>query len=133
MDRITDRLYIGSFTDAEDRVNLREHGVRTVVTLCPRESVNTDIHRPLTDGKNPQEQFDEAVDAALERIRQGNRVLVHCAAGVSRSAAVCATLLAVREHRSFADALETVKKQRPRIDPHPGLKDNAKRYIERHD
>lgn len=129
MNRLSDYLYVGDFADAEDRNMLNENAIYTVVTLCDKESENTDVYRPLFDKKNEQERFDEAVDEALASVRNNERTLVHCAAGVSRSATVAATAYAVLEDCSFKEAMETVKRKHPKADPHPGLMVNAQKYL----
>ena len=47
--------------------------------------------------------------------------LVHCAFGVSRSAAVCAAWLISRRHFSLPQALETIRQARPGASPNIGF------------
>ena len=56
-------------------------------------------------------------------------VLVHCKAGVSRSAAVLATAIAAADDRSFHDALDDVHSARPVATPNPALVESAVTYL----
>jgi len=53
---------------------------------------------------------------SLEQKKKGNPVLVHCAHGHGRSAAMlCAILIEEGKARSVKDAEALIKKQRPRV------------------
>lgn len=63
-----------------------------VVTLCGYTVDETDVHIPFDDSPDfDANQFEEAVDVVVEKLRDGERVLVHCNAGINRSPAVAAT------------------------------------------
>jgi Dual specificity phosphatase, catalytic domain len=69
----------------------------------------------------------EVIDQAALYPRQGNNVrqdqacLVHCARGVSRSAAVCAAWLMSRRQMSLEHALSMIRSVRPQVSPNLGL------------
>jgi Dual specificity phosphatase, catalytic domain len=54
-----------------------------------------------------------------ERLRAGQRVLVHCYAGVNRSATICCAALMLLEGISAADALARVRENHPSCRPDP--------------
>lgn len=129
MKRIVEDLYISDQYDAENDVLLDEHGIDLVVTLCSYRNPSTDIHHPLVDGEDSQPQFDHAVEL-IDVARDGRTtVLVHCTAGISRSVAVVATVLATTEGLEFDDALERIERVHERADPEPGLRTHAERYL----
>jgi atypical dual specificity phosphatase len=102
-----------------------------VLTLSRRPEPLTTHHHPLDDGANNRPgEFDDAVDTARALVRQDGPVLVHCAAGISRSSTVLATTLAVEEGTTFEEALTVVQRHRERACPHPALREQARRYIE---
>jgi atypical dual specificity phosphatase len=102
-----------------------------VLTLSRRPEPLTTHHHPLDDGANNRpREFDDAVDTARALVRQDGPVLVHCAAGISRSSTVLATTLAVEDERSFAEGLTVVQRHRERACPHPALREQARRYVE---
>lgn len=49
-------------------------------------------------------------------------MLVHCVMGVSRSAAVVLGYMMRRGRMTLADALATLRKQRPSVNPHEGFR-----------
>ncbi|XP_023657435.1 dual specificity protein phosphatase 19 [Paramormyrops kingsleyae] len=59
---------------------------------------------------------------------EGGVVLVHCNAGVSRSAAIVIGYLMSREGLAFNAALALVKAARPAIRPNPGFYEQLKDY-----
>ena len=69
----------------------------------------------------------DIIDHVVLCPRQGNNVrqdqacLVHCARGVSRSAAVCAAWLMSRRRMSLEHALGMIRSVRPQISPNLGL------------
>jgi protein-tyrosine phosphatase len=54
-----------------------------------------------------------------DRLREGRRVLVHCYAGVNRSATVCCAALILLEGLSAEDALWRVRERHPVAWPDP--------------
>jgi protein-tyrosine phosphatase len=59
----------------------------------------------------------------IERLRAGQRVLVHCSAGLNRSVTICCAVLILLERVSAEAALEWVREHHPwaRPDTHHWL------------
>jgi hypothetical protein len=55
----------------------------------------------------------------IERLRAGQRVLVHCSAGFNRSTTICCAALMLLEQLSAEAALERVRQQHPWAKPDP--------------
>jgi len=88
-------------------------------------------HISIPDGAGSYLDFKQAVDIALERIQNDEEVLIHCAAGVSRSVAVATTVVACRRETGFEDELGRVKSSRNSgINPAPALRRYGQRYVE---
>ncbi len=73
-------------------------------------------HLPIFDGNAPGQSFTAAwpakTEALLERLRVGERVLLHCKGGLGRTGTVAAMLL-IDAGLSPADAIEAVREARP--------------------
>ncbi|XP_078536612.1 dual specificity protein phosphatase 19 [Lissotriton helveticus] len=72
--------------------------------------------------------FLESFDFLEKVKKEGGVVLVHCNAGVSRSAAVVIGFLMHSEGLNFARAFSTVKNARPAICPNPGFMEQLHKY-----
>ncbi|WP_323675125.1 dual specificity protein phosphatase family protein [Halorubellus sp. PRR65] len=101
-----------------------------VLSLTRDVQPATTRHRPFADDLDHDPvAFRTAVDDARRLLAADGDVLVHCKAGVSRSAAVLATALAADEDHSFRDALGVVQRARPVATPNPALVESAVAYL----
>lgn len=141
MNKITDQLYVTDIQTVRERP-LGE--INHVVTVC-QDSVEDNIPGDVTydyfcmadgveSGQVPGdasfEMFEKAADRVVAGLTVGNKVLVHCHAGVSRSVAVATAALAVTEDLTTEEALQRVRLARPIADPHDMLWLHADRYVE---
>ena len=136
MDAIADGLFVGTFNDAESTIRLRDCSVDAVVSLthdipCVPGVPVTRI--PMVDGpQNDVQTFEQAVIETLELLDAGDRVLVHCSAGASRSPAVAATALALHNQIGLEAAFEQVKNCRDAVDPHEAVVRQTARVYTQH-
>lgn len=65
----------------------------------------------------------------IHHAREAGGILVHCIAGVSRSATVVTAYIMCKDHMSFREALALVKARRPRASPNSGFCEQLK-YLE---
>lgn len=100
MHRITEKLYISDWIEANSRDFLEGNDIKCVLNVC-RERDNDNIegvkytHYPMIDGEGTTgEQLEYAVKTLELLINENNKVLVHCLAGVSRSPMVVALYIA---------------------------------------
>jgi protein-tyrosine phosphatase len=136
MDEIIPALWI---SDAQSVRNLEPpHRFDEVVTLGyldilgyerPEESTTGDSY-VFVDGPHEYEVFEAAVNYTLNALRDEQTVLVHCQAGVSRSAGVCGTTLAIWDSIPIETALQQVEDARPRIDPAPPIRASMQRFVD---
>ena len=101
-----------------------------VLSLTEDAHPATTHHHPFVDGRDHDfAQFHAAVDDARVLFARDGDVLVHCKAGISRSATVLATAIAAESGQSLRDALELVRSARPVATPHPALVESAVAYL----
>ncbi|MBN3298172.1 DUS10 phosphatase, partial [Amia calva] len=119
-------LYLGNERDAQDLGLLLGLGVGYVVnvtTHLPLYHQHCGLLRykrlPATDNsrQNLRQYFEEVFEFIEEAHQSGQGVLVHCQAGVSRSATVVIAYLMKHTLMTMTDAYKYVKGRRPVISP----------------
>jgi len=124
--QITDYLYISAWPRGEHAGEIRALGVRLILSMHWRRPVKTVGHPPVRllwlptvdTPLTPMPMFllRRGVEAALPVIRQGEKVLVHCKAGVHRSVAMACCVLIGAGYTAEA-AMRLVKDRRAVADP----------------
>ncbi|CAL8362982.1 unnamed protein product [Lota lota] len=119
-------LFLGNERDAQDLdllLRLNVGFVVNVTTHLPLYHVTTGLVRykrlPATDNsrQNLQQYFEEAFEFIEEAHQTGKGVLVHCQAGVSRSATVVIAYLMKHTLMTMTDAYKYVRGRRPVVSP----------------
>ncbi len=91
-------------------------------TWCEDESVYpSDRRAQKGEGSRGMSSNDLAEEAGwvIDHLRSGERVLVHCSAGMNRSASVCCAALILLEGLSAEASLERVREHHPWARPDP--------------
>lgn len=128
LSQVTSSLYISSGVAANNKLMLSSNQITTVINVSV-EVVNTlyeDIQYvqvPVAD--TPVSRLCDFFDSIADHIhsvemKQG-RTLLHCAAGVSRSATLCLAYLMKYHAMSLLDAHKWTKSCRPIIRPNNGF------------
>ncbi|XP_030217129.1 dual specificity protein phosphatase 10 [Gadus morhua] len=119
-------LFLGNERDAEDLdllLRLNVGFVVNVTTHLPLYHLTTGLVRykrlPATDNskQNLQQYFEEVFEFIEEAHQTGKGVLVHCQAGVSRSATVVIAYLMKHTLMTMTDAYKYVRGRRPVVSP----------------
>ena len=140
--RITDTLHLGARPGPEDVEGLKEAGITHVVSCLPenrRELIGfleTDFETrffPLRDSIHQDitpsvPRFLDAVSRVQDR---GGQFLVHCEAGVSRSATLAVAFVMHAEAQGFYDAFHRVRSRRPAVLPNIGFASQLQRLEHR--
>jgi protein-tyrosine phosphatase len=132
---VADDLLIGAYPqDDGDVAALRDAGVTRVLNLvqdleydaggrdaCVLALAGAGIeeHRiEIIDyGSLLPGQIELATRTALRWLDEGERVYVHCRAGMQRSATVAAALVMLRDGLALPDALERIRARKPSANP----------------
>jgi len=88
--------------------------------------------RDLADGPNPSEPVWVKIKTALNALQSGQRVLLQCAAGVSRSNAIAAAVISLRESIPYGRALGKVREKVPRANPNQPIQTSVQHAIREH-
>ncbi|KAK6741823.1 hypothetical protein RB195_009599 [Necator americanus] len=130
MNEIIPNLYLGSLRDATDVDQLKKHRIQYIVSVH-----DLTAHHPAHENlKVLKIQLSDCSSADISshfattnqfihnaRLKQA-AVLVHCLAGVSRSATVVVAYLMTLCDMSFFNALTFLSKKRPVINPNFGFR-----------
>jgi protein-tyrosine phosphatase len=88
--------------------------------------------RDLEDGLNEPGVIWRKVGAALCALSLGNKVAIRCHAGISRSNAIAAAVLAIRENRSYNQALEIMRERIPTAQPNEEIVEAVQTALNTH-
>jgi hypothetical protein len=122
-DEIIRGVWIGNAEDAADGEWLRTTGIQTVFnctkTLPFHPSVPNQYRVPVDDNlqpaeiKNMEDWAPEIAYKILHEYNAGRRILVHCHAGMQRSATAVAFFLLVLTGRPLIQVLYLIQSRRP--------------------
>lgn len=124
---ITDDLYIGNMPQVTDYEGLRELGIRLIINMRFSRRPFPDTHqtpiktlwlRTLDNPLFPMpvSKLMRGAKAALETIREGGKVYVHCAYGRHRGVAMGACVLIAQGYEPEA-AMQLITERRLVADP----------------
>lgn len=88
-------------------------------------------HIPLVDGQADYNDFKRAVELLIEKIRDNEKVLVNCSAGISRSVTVSAVALTFVTGGDLDDWVGKIMEERGnKINPSPELLYLGEKYLD---
>lgn len=137
-DNLKGRLYLGDWEASTDQELIEWQRINSVVTVMSKSMIQ--LTKPSLKQVNqhgvPAEDspnfdiysyFPTATQFIHESLMNGN-VLVHCAAGISRSATIVIAYLIKYNKMTLEEALKYVQKRRPIVSPNVGFKEQLKRW-----
>ena len=123
---ICDGIYIGDvdFAGDEDGLNLRKIDAIVNCTKCiPNyfEHLGAKMYMRVPIDDSPSQDIEPYFESTFEfidkRVSQGKPMLVHCAAGISRSVSIVIAYLIKKKGMSCDDAYTFVQQKRPQASP----------------
>ena len=117
--KINDHLYLSSFAGATE-YNVLKFNINCVITVCKEvpkfelrnvESIKLEVLDRPNESLN--KYFDFVADKINEVAAKSGICLVHCVAGISRSASMILVYLMKYQKMSLKDAHILVKSKRP--------------------
>jgi len=81
-----------------------------------------------TPDENILPYIDDAIAYIDDKLSKGSRVLVHCAAGISRSASFVIAYLMKTNKWTFERSIDYVQRKRPIIKPNTGFIKQLQQY-----
>ncbi|TDL15593.1 phosphatases II [Rickenella mellea] len=127
MDEVLPNLWIGDMWSAKDVSALKKRNIRSVVSVM-RGQVDSrngfkHCHIPVDDSETEDllRHFPKCIQFMEEELSKGFGVLVHCQAGISRSATIVTAYLMFTQQIDSLSALKLVEKVRPCVQPNDGF------------
>lgn len=115
-------LFISGEEDARDSAFLKQHEIRAILSIqfhplpeATQELVDSYLHVKLQD--RPDVNISEHFERAIDFIDSNTRTLVHCQAGISRSATLCLAYLIKKNQMNLENAFKTLQSKRGCIGP----------------
>ena len=118
--RITNHVWVGSRATAADPEFLKKNKIKLVVNCSkdiPKYSQTPMLRIPVNDSPTDVDKMAKYLPMATTAIRDvtryGGNVLIHCYAGMNRSATVCAAYLMLIKSMTAAEAMKVIKQKKP--------------------
>ncbi|KAG0355529.1 dual specificity phosphatase 12 [Podila minutissima] len=128
MQEIVPGLYLSGAAPAESLAYLQEMGITHIIQVTdintphfPGDFMYKLICVPDMEETNLIKHFPDTFTFISEALAKGGKVLVHCAAGASRSVTVVCAYLMKTQNMSAADALSHIQALRPIAGPNDGF------------
>ena len=122
---IENKLWLGNYSSALGTQILKEKGINKVITVTDfSEGIKYDEninHKKFSIDDSPKENIIQYFDDCLNFIKEEGKILVHCMAGVSRSASIVIAYLMWTKKLEFEQALAEVREKRPLVGPNIGF------------
>ena len=124
MSEITEQIWVGSYADASSEQYLSERQITHVITCADEFSssiIRSGYRIPVVDDVadvKTRKYFLEAASVLDRWVREGNKIIVHCFAGRSRSVSVVITYFMVYKGWSFDIAHGHLKQRRYQTNIH---------------
>ena len=132
MNQITENLYLGNIFSALDKEKLESlkiHKVLTVMgTFSNKYPKNTIIQKIIDIDDCSSSNIIKYFKECLNFIDGDEKVLVHCEAGISRSATIIIAYIMWKQKKSYLDAYKFVKSKRGNISPNCGFVNQLKMF-----
>lgn len=121
-DEIIPGLWLGNFQASQDEVFLRTKGIQTVFNCTKdlpfhpiaknRFRVPVDDNLQTEEIRNLELWSYEVIYLLVREVKKGEPILVHCAAGMQRSAAVVAMFLIASRRMNWNQAYRYIRQRR---------------------
>ncbi|XP_051835398.1 dual specificity protein phosphatase 15 isoform X2 [Antechinus flavipes] len=134
MNKVLPGLYLGNFIDAKDPDQLSKNKITHIISIheSPQPLLQdiTYLRIPVPDTPEVpiKKHFKECINFIHYCRLSGGTCLVHCFAGISRSATIVTAYVMTVTGLGWREVLEAVKAVRPIANPNPGFKQQLEEY-----
>jgi predicted protein tyrosine phosphatase len=135
LNKIDEGVYLGDHVAASNKFILQRHGITHILQVAsgmyPKFPGKYNYKTICIDdipSANLKQYFKSCHQFIEAAVSEGGTVLVHCWAGVSRSASIVIAHLMQKHGVSMNQAIDHVRQHRWFINPNPGFKSQIKRF-----
>eukprot|EP01117_Protostelium_nocturnum_P012239 TRINITY_DN44_c2_g1_i2.p1 TRINITY_DN44_c2_g1~~TRINITY_DN44_c2_g1_i2.p1 ORF type:complete len:611 (-),score=157.36 TRINITY_DN44_c2_g1_i2:144-1976(-) len=132
---IEGKLFLGSVNCAQSFYVMKRLGITHIVSVIrehspfyPSDFKYHVVEADDTSSFDISKSFDESHSFIEDALENGGVILVHCAAGVSRSATIVISYLMRKRRMSYQEAYNFVRKQRSIVCPNSGFRYQLERF-----
>jgi protein-tyrosine phosphatase len=133
--RITDNIFLSGYKPAADLWSANPLGITHVLNVSTNEPYLqaegiSYMDCPFHDGHPiPEDKFAACMAFMQSACESGGKILVHCAAGISRSATTVAAYLHYSKQMELNDALTYIMACRPIVNPAVATLNSARKML----
>ena len=126
--KITENIFQGNHIASLNKADLKANGITHI--LCAGNSLKCYFKNEYkylkidvddTEYENMLPEFQRAFEFIDDCITNGGKILIHCAAGISRSSTFTCAYFIKKNKMTFNEALDLLKKGRPIAEPNQGF------------
>lgn len=122
-------MYLGSFKNANNLEEIKTFGFKYILNCAlevkikniPKYIKYCHIYLTDSDTMDITKYFDQAFNFIESARKKGEKILIHCKLGISRSTAIIIGYLIKYMGYSTSSALEFLKSKRSSVHPNPGF------------
>lgn len=136
--KVTDNIFQGGFYCAEQEDNLKKLGITHILVAgCylkdnfPNSFKYFKLDVMDIESEDLSKHFDKVYEFINSCIENNGKILIHCAAGISRSSTCTLVYLIKKEKMSFDKGLELIRKGRACAWPNNGFTKQLKIWEEK--
>ncbi|CAD8080220.1 unnamed protein product [Paramecium sonneborni] len=125
-------LYLGNISSLMK--SYKQYQIKAAITICEFsefDDIQLDNHLVINidddDYEDIYKYFEKTNKFIQDNLKKGN-VLVHCMAGISRSATIIIAYIMWSQKKSYQESLNFVTEMRDIVYPNKGFRDQLKEY-----
>ena len=124
--KITNSIYLGSQDSTKITDILHERNITGILSLgakslCSSKKIKNEYYEIADLPDSPIEKYFEKCFQFIDSIVENGSILIHCYAGMSRSATILIAYLMSKNKWRFRETMDFLRKKRPIVSPNSGF------------